>query len=79
MGEMCLNGNVTPNYRVPHLRTIYSAPKNVSFITGVLEIFPLSDFQMDFRSAPFLTAVLTQLQFTHQLLIEMRSQLMQAK
>lgn len=49
MGEMCLNGNVMPNYRVPHLRTIYSAPKNVSFITGVVGIFPLSDFQMDFR------------------------------
>lgn len=49
MGEMCLNGNVIPNYILTHLRTIYPAPKNVSFITGVVGIFLLGDFKMDFQ------------------------------
>lgn len=66
-GETCLNGNVVPNYILPHLRTIYWAPKNVPFITALVGIFLFSDFQMDFQS------FLTQLQLSQQVVIEICS------
>lgn len=45
---------------------------------GVVRIFPLCDFKMDFQ-LDAVSAVPTQLQFPHQVLIEIHSQLMQAK
>lgn len=78
MGEMCLNGNLMPNYILPRPPKFTRPPKTCHLSWGVVGIFPLCNFKMDFQ-LDAVSAVPTQLQFPHQVLIEIHSQLMQAK